>query len=281
MIKSVRLKPLCAGSVACASLLFSANTEARHTSEEHITTDTAWTLEGEKNWHIGLFKAQFTIADRLSVGTYIWPWIVGVPSLQLKWRFFSSGPLHFAFEGGVFRVDTSHLDRRGSQPNPPILTVTTGTLSNSFEFSSRHQLSSNLVLTGLRVEGELTNDTLRGAGEGAFTNLQYVGAYEYRMSQTIAIVLTARYQLLSVAAGKVSSTTEPDEFTTIELAAQANDDTVINFKHAFSIVPSFNASWDTFNMRLGVGYGNYNLPGVNFMLPERTIVPEIDLFWTF
>jgi len=274
-------KWLCAGTLGCASLAFGVCAQARHTAEEHITADTAWTLEGDKNWHIGLFKAQFTIADRVSVGTYIWPWIVGVPSLQLKWRFFSAGPLHFAAEGGVFRVDTSHLDRRGNQPNPPILSVATGALSNSFEFSSRHQLSTNLVLTGVRVEGELTSDTLRGAGEGAFTNLQYVGAYEYRMSQTIAVVVTARYQLLSVAAAKGTATTMPDEFTTIELAAEGSDDSVINFKHAFSIVPSFNASWDTFNMRLGVGYGNFNLPGVNFMLNERTIVPEIDLFWTF
>jgi hypothetical protein len=28
-----------------------------------------------------------------------------------------------------------------------------------------------------------------------------------------------------------------------------------------------------------VGYGNYNLGGINVVLQKKTIVPEFDLFW--
>ena len=82
---------------------------------------------------------------------------------------------------------------------------------------------------------------MRGAGEGAFTNLQYVGAYEYRVSSTLALVVTARYQIFAVLAGAINTTVEPDEFTTIELAARASDDSALNFDYLFSIVPSLNS----------------------------------------
>jgi hypothetical protein len=36
-----------------------------------------------------------------------------------------------------------------------------------------------------------------------------------------------------------------------------------------------------FNLRLGVGYGKYNIPLVNFVVPERTLIPEADLYFLF
>lgn len=263
--------------------MFGASALGRHTTEEHITTDTAWTLEGEKDWRLSPFRAEVTLADRVSIGTYTLPWLASVPSLQLKWRFLSLGAWHFAAEVGFIRLDTSNFGE-DEEVNPPVFTVTTGTLSQTLELNPRHQLSNNLVLSGVRAEGSVNNDTLNGAGQGAFTNLQYVGAYEYRVSRTLAIVVTARYQIFAVLAGAINSTVQPDPFTTIELAARASDDTALNFDYIFSIVPSLNWSWDTFNLRLGLGYGNFNVPGVNFMVGDqrdKILVPELDLFWTF
>jgi hypothetical protein len=277
------LERLSAGSAVAAAVTFGSNALARHTAEEHITADTAWTLEGGKDWHISLFKAQVTLVDRVGIGTYTWPWLLSAPSLQVKWRFLDLGAWQFAAEVGVVRFDTSNFGE-DDEVDPPVFTVTTGTLSQTLEFNSTHQLSNNLVLTGVRGEGSITNDTLRGAGEGAATNLQYVGAYEYRMSRTLAIVVTGRYQLFTVVALGGNFTVEPDEFTTIELAARGSDDTALNFDYVFSIVPSLNWSWDTFNLRLGLGYGNFNVPGINFMVgdeDEKIFIPEIDLFWTF
>jgi len=47
------------------------------------------------------------------------------------------------------------------------------------------------------------------------------------------------------------------------------------------IVPSFAFSWQTFNLELGLGYGNFNVPGVNFMINRRTLIPTLDMYWTF
>jgi hypothetical protein len=277
------MRRLCAGSFAAAAVTSVPCALARHTDEEHITADTAWTLEGDKDWHISLFKAQVTLADRVAIGTYTWPWLAAVPSLQVKWRFLSLGGWHFAGEVGFVRLDTSNFGENDAV-QPPVFSVTTGTLSQTLELNASHQLSNNLVVTGVRAEGSVTSDTLRGAGEGAATNLQYVGAYEYRVSRTLAIVVTGRYQLFTVVAARFTSTVEPDEFTTIDLAARGSDDTALDFDYVFSIVPSLNWSWDTFNLRLGLGYGNFNVPGINFMVGDkndRIVIPELDLFWTF
>jgi hypothetical protein len=265
--------------VLVLALGWSSNAAAYHDDDEHITDDTAWTLKGSKNWRLGLYKASVTVADHLELGTYLWPWIARTPSAYAKLRFLSLGPWHWAAKAGFFRLDTGLFD--GTGENAPVFTVGTAELANTIELGSRHQISNNLVGTVVRVSGDLDDDTLRGQGQAGLTNLQYVLAYQYRISRTLALVVTGRYQLLQVLDGKTSFVAEPDAFTSIEVHATASDEHVVNFRYAFSIVPALDWSWQTFNFRLGLGYGNFNIPGVNFMINRRTPIPELDLYWTF
>ena len=53
----------------------------------------------------------------------------------------------------------------------------------------------------------------------------------------------------------------------------------LDVKNAYSIVPGMAFSWKTFNLRAGLGYGNFNVGGVNFVFPRKTLVPELDLYW--
>jgi hypothetical protein len=106
-------------------------------------------------------------------------------------------------------------------------------------------------------------------------------AYEFRASRSLALVLTGRYQVFQVIDGNTTFTTRPDDYTSVEVVAAARDDSTVNFRNAFSIVPALAWSWNTFNLRAGIGYGNFNVPGVNFMIERRTPIPQFDLFWTF
>jgi len=36
-----------------------------------------------------------------------------------------------------------------------------------------------------------------------------------------------------------------------------------------------------FNLRLGLDAGNYHLPIVNFVLPQRGVLPTLDMYWRF
>lgn len=251
---------------------------AYHSDDDHITDDTAWTLKGPKNYRLGLYKASATIADRVVLGTYLWPWLARTASLFAKWRFLSLGPTEWAAEAGFFRLDTAAFDRTG--PNAPVFTIGTASVINSLELGD-HQLSNNLIGTVVNLKGEIDAETLGGTAQGGASNLQYVLAYQYRASRTLALVVTGRYQIFQVLGGQASFTSQPDDYTSIEVVAAGSDDRIVNFRYAFSVIPALAWSWENFNLRLGLGYGNFNVPGINFMTRERFVIPELDLYWTF
>ena len=273
------LRRLCAAATASALLALSGAAAAYHTDDDHITDDTAWTLSGDKSFRLGVFKGSFTVADRLEVGTYVLPWAALAPSVFAKVRFLSLGPSQWAVEGGLFHVDTGVFAR--SEPTAPVFTIGTLTLASTLRLAPHHQLSNNLVGTLVHGTGRIEDSTLEGTGEGALTNLQYVGAYEYRISRTLALVITGRYRLLQVLEAESDFTARPDDYTSVDVELAARGDQIINFSYAFSIIPALAWSWESFNLRLGVGYGNFNVPGVNFMIDKRTPIPEFDLYWTF
>jgi hypothetical protein len=270
---------LCAALFAALVLSRSGVASAYHTEDEHITDDTAWTLKGPKNWRLGLYKASVTIADRVVIGTYLWPWLARTPSAFAKLRFLSLGPWQAATEAGFFRLDTQSFD--GTGRDPPVFTVGTLALVNSVEINRQHQISTKLIGTAVRVTGQLADDTFRGDGSAALTNLQFLLAYEWRLTRSLAFVVTGRYQLRQVLAGETRFIATPDDYTRVDVALAASDEHAVNYSYAFSIVPALAMSWETFNLRLGIGYGNFNVPGVNFMIERRTPIPELDLYWTF
>jgi hypothetical protein len=273
------LRGLAGCALLCASLGWSSAAGAYHTEREHLTDDTAWTIAGNKAWRIGLFKVAVGIGDRLTFGTYLWPWAGLTPNAYLKLRFYAGDAWHWAAQASVFHLDTVYFDRK--QRDPPVFTVGSATFSQSVRLAAAHQLSNSLVFTAVRARGTVNQDTLRGVGEAGLTNIQYVGAYELRLSKRTALVVTGRYLMAQVLDGRTRFKAYPDEFTTVEVVAEANDDSIVNFRGAFSILPSIAWSWETFNLELGVGYGHYNLPGINFMINRRTFFPALDLYWTF
>jgi hypothetical protein len=86
--------------------------------------------------------------------------------------------------------------------------------------------------------------------------------------------------MLQRVAANADVTLRPDAFTVVIVhgGAAARD---FEVRDAFSIVPSLLLTLGVFNLRLGVGYGNYNIPLVNFVVPERTLIPEADLYFLF
>lgn len=266
-------------AVALALLVWSAPARAYHTEEEHITDDTAWTLAGDKMWRLGLFKAAVGLGDRVTFGTYTLPWLARTPNAYLKWRFYSGDVFNWAVQASYARLDTATFYPDAT--DPPVFAVGGLSLLSSLRFGAALQLSNSLVFTGVRARGTVDSDELDGALRGGITNLQYVGALEWRWSRSTALVITGRYLMAQVLDGRTQFTTRPDEYTTVDVYADASEDGLLNFRRAFSIVPAFVWSWQTFNLELGLGYGNPNLPAVNFTLPGRYLIPTLDLFWTF
>ena len=53
---------------------------------------------------------------------------------------------------------------------------------------------------------------------------------------------------------------------------------IVDVSGAYSIVPALHFGWETLNLRLGLGYGNWSIPGLNFVVPARTVIPEFDFY---
>lgn len=263
--------------LVAAFLSSPSHVRAFHSADEHITDDTAWTARGG-TFRLGMYKTEYAFHDRFTLGTYIWPWFLRTSSLYAKWRFYDGASWGWATRFGFFRLDSSAFPQ--SEANA-VFTVVPIELTATYRIDADDQLHQSLVTTAVNLRGTSDTEALRGAAQSGVTNTQYVAVYEHRYSRTRALVITGRFLLAQVLRADADLVWHPDEFTTIEFHGEGSDPDSLHWRAAFSIVPSFVWSWDTFNLRLGVGYGNLNIPGVNFMLPERGVIPDVDLYWVF
>jgi hypothetical protein len=252
---------------------------AWHTTEQRITDATAYTLRA-RSTRVGIWKAQYSVWDPFTVGTYIWPWLFRVANLHLKWRFYQGDPWAFAVGLGVFRLDTARLKRIDEEAGHAVIVAAPAELLGSYRLNETYTLSSSLVHTTTALRGELNRDDFAGAAEGAVDNLQFTATFEWRFSRVLALTVHGRYLVFQRGRASANAVLYPDEFTTVEVEGSATTDE-LSYPQAFSVVPALVWSWQTFNLRAGLGYGNYNISGINFVLPNKTLIPELDLYWIF
>jgi hypothetical protein len=275
-----RAKLLVLIAVCCAAqLAWSKPACAYHSKEERLTEDTAYTLQ-KRRLRLGLFKIQYGIWDPFMVGTYTAPWIVALANFHFKWRYLNSEHWAAALQVGFGRLDVSKLEAFEDEPGDAIINVGTFEPSVSYRFNDRYTLSATVPYSRISAVGTINTDALKGALDGAVDNLQLTTTFEWRWTRVTALVVHARYLLFQRAYGDGNATLYPDEFTRVDVSADAETGD-LNFKYAWSVVPSLAFSWKHFNLRIGLGYGNWSIPPVNFVLPEKTVIPDLDVYWVF
>ena len=273
-------RALFAASVAAATTLtLAVPARAYHTESQRTTDDTADTLE-PGGLRLGVFKAEYTLLRDFTIGTYPLPWLLRVANLHAKWRYYSAQHLSLSARLGYFGLNTKNFQKLEDQKTTAFLAVIPFDLAATYRFDPTFSLSMDLIWTAVFIKGDVDLEAFNGTFQGGTTNLQSLFTVEMRLGKRTALLLQPRflsYQLLNL---KSDVTLHPDEFTTIEVhGAQQSD--ALDFRGAYSLTLSALFSWQSFNLRLGVGYGNYNVPGINFMLPERSLFPDLDLYWIF
>jgi hypothetical protein len=266
------------------SALASSTALARHTDKEHITDQTAYTMQ-QNEWRLGLFRVEYGIWDSVSVGTYTLPWILTIFSGMGKWRFYdsSSGDFSASTRLSTLVFDLgSFQERFGDKPaedDPSAtLVVIPFELATSYKLNTNMTLSAEMVFTSVKLEGEGgSDDGVKGAA--ATSNGQLGLTFEWRWTDVTAFVLHFRTLMYQTAQASAGTTVILDEYTTLEIVGSGETD-ALDYK-ASSIVPSLHWSWDSFNLRAGLGYGNWNIPGVNFVVPTKSTIVDFDLFWRF
>ena len=80
------------------------------------------------------------------------------------------------------------------------------------------------------------------------------------------------------ARAQVATTLTLDAFTELDVRT-AGETNALDVEGSWALVPGFLFSLGRTHLRVGLGYGNYNVPGVNFVLPKPRLYPMLDLFW--
>ena len=261
------------------ALLTAAEASGYHSEKERVTDQTAYTLQA-KRLRLGLFKFQYGVWDPLTVGTYTLPWVVRTANLHVKGRLYFDDPWAVSMHVGGYRLDVSKLKAFEDEPGDAIITIGTFEPTVSYRFDSRFSLSASVPYTDVRAEGSVNTEAFDGALSGAVDNLQVTSTFEWRVSRVTALILHARYLVFQRVFADGSVTLRPDDYTTVVVDADAESD-ALDFAGAWSVVPSVFFSWSSFNLRLGVGYGNWSIPPINFVLPKKIPIPELELFWVF
>lgn len=247
---------------------------AYHTDEERLTDGTADTLRSLET-RLGVWKLEGGVTDDIMVGTYTWPWLFLTPNISAKWRFWTGEQLSLAASLLIARLDFSRFN-----PDAPVtLTIVPMGLAATWRNDATHTFSAGFTYTLIRLKGETPeSDDLKGAA--AATNAQGTASWEWRLSKYTALVTEARVQFFQVLSLSAETTFQVDPWTRYELVAVGESD-AIDFKSIWSVVPSFVWSYKYASLRLGLGWGNFNISPVNFAIPAKFVVPEADLYVRF
>ena len=279
MHQRARPRDLLVGRRALSALLLAvlfcapARASARHTAETPVTIDSAYTLQRHE-WRISVWRLDFGLFERVDLGSYVWPWLFRVPNLHVKSDFLHLGDWTFAARLGFAHLDSTKIDKDAT---PFKLNIIPFELMGSWRVGDSVTFSLGGVYT--KIGGEGSSDTeLKGAA--AVTNLQLVSTFEWRWSSVTAWTTHFRYLAYQDTSAAATITFQPDAYTKVDFLAAGGTD-VLDVKNAWSVVSGFFWSWDWFNLRLAVSYGNWSVPAVNFVLPERIVVPELDVYLRF
>jgi hypothetical protein len=233
-------------------------------------------------WLLGPLRVGYGAFDWLSVSTYTVPWLLGVPSLGLKSRFWANQEFSLAASISWVKLDLNKLGPKlGGEAQDVVFKVVPLELAASWHLGSVWVLSAAFQHNQVAVEGNYDEDGFNGAAGS--TNTQWVATGEYRLNKSWAFLLRFRQLLAMKVSGTSITTVHPDGFTSIQIHASGGSDDLagMKFPSIWSLTPAIHYSSRYFNLEGGVVVGNWNLPLVNFMLPTRTVVPELDLYWRF
>jgi len=229
---------------------------------------TALTLGGQ-TFKLGILAFDYGITDRINVGTDPPMYLIRtaepvlVPNLHIKVIAYRWNQLWLTGQAAIYYANLQKGDASGTLWAIPL------TAYASYQIDPRWWIHGEVtydIIWGNGV-GNLTETTLGGAA--ATRSLQLAATGEYRIRPTIAITLRGRLQVYTSRLA-LSGSANPDAFTSIAVDARIDP----RNSHPWEVVPAVAFLWQRIRLSVGVGYGNYFVPGMQVALTERGIVPQ-------
>lgn len=259
-------------------LLISRNGRAEHTLENPITEQTAYTKHQGRH-KVGLWTLEAAHNNSLTFGCTWATYFLLAPNAHVKWQIVRSDPVAIGVRASVL---TFRGENSSSQGQSSKIRLFVGSLEPMFSWrvNTYWTLSTGNVLTLVTADGDISTASFNGVAAAAVSNVQYLLSSEWRINRTVALVVTGRYLLFQKAQANANISYQPDAFTRMTLHGAATTSS-LDYRGAGSIVGSVHWSWRHIDLRIGVGYGNWSLPLVNFVVEKKTLIPDLDFAYYF
>ena len=251
------------------------------TADERITDDTPYkTPEGRVR--AGLWKLEYGVhgVPRLELGTYTLPyltWAFGVKSgnAHVKYQLLDRRVWTLAASLGVAYVDLDGLDVDARIAIVPLRLLAAARLGGRFT------AALGLMYSQISGEGGYNEDETKAfRGAVAVSNAQAWLSLTTHLSRGWSLYLEGRAVASTEAAADGDLTIALDERTTVDVSATGNA-SIDEMRGASALAALQWSSARRFRIRFGLGYGNYNIPVLNFIIPIATPFPELDLSFVF
>lgn len=243
------------------------------------TEYTAYTLD-DGEFKLGLWGLHYGITDRWQVGTHSIFWALG-PNATVKWHGLQSGPWSLGAKLGVFSINLSAF---GVDEETAQLTAVPINLVGGYEWGDwGFHLALNITqITGSGEGAVSTGDDEDQNVDGllAVDTTSLTPALEWRVGDHLALIFEANIMLEQSASAQAKTTFTLDQQTEVDVFGGGDvADESEGFTGNWSV--SLYWRWETFNLKVGGGYGNYHFPPLYVFLPQKSFTPQFDMFWRF
>jgi hypothetical protein len=229
-------------------------------------------MVGRHTLKLGVLAFEYGIIQQLSIGTDPPSWAlkaftgVLVPNLHLKLQILDRDPVAIAVLAAGYYGTVNKSNFNGTLFNIPLSVFV------SVKVHPRITLHAEAAYVYARIfgTGDVTQASLNGAGVGRAGQVGLM--VQYRVTRIFSLTATGRYQFY-LADVPLSGSTTIDPYTTGSLSGQF----VPAVQHPWEAIGGVAFLWHYVHLILGVGYGNYFVPGLDIANPKKTVVPDANL----
>ena len=267
----------------CGALLTPRSAWSFHTEDDRQTDFSAFTLR-KSQLRLGLFQQEAGIANWWSIGTYTAPWLL-IPftgafngSVYTKIKFIDLNGFAASARVNYFIFNLRNFNAGNFEDgkfHASVLPIS-GTVSYVINPVWTQSFDATWVETFAHGSGGVKeNSAVFGAG--LQRTLQLTLSSEVRLSRILALNFLARYVPWAQAVSFSSDATAPDGTQVwVEGEVEAAD-----LRNSWMMQVGTTFSWARFNLQLGLGYGDFFVPGIRFVGVNKAPIPDLDFFFRF
>lgn len=263
-----------------AACLISAPAAAWHEPNRPVTEYSAATLNGGE-WRLYLGTLlEYGVVDNLEIGTMPLLLVARVPNVFAKWTFVPAEGFSMALSGGVVTTNPNYFG--DLLPDVQVYVIPVGLFASWRLPGGDIGLHGGLHYTRVGTSGSGSlGEAFDVEADVQGSSLKLAPVLELRTSRSFAWVIEGSLSLSqSAAAAFATSFTSADGRTTVEVFGDGSIDDQ-GGKWLGNASVSAYWSWETFNLRLGVGYGYAELPVLGVFLDQLTVLPKFNAYWRF